>query len=111
MLIDFRCRRCRLPLSIDEDQKGNTIHCPTCNCEMVVPRASEADTPRGQIIQGVYAVLCGVEDSRESKPAGCPSEERRWRIEDRGSTASTVVFDPRSSLLDPRCSFLRDSDS
>src|SRR5882672_5822556 len=56
MLVNFRCRRCRRSLSVESDQKGNTIQCPGCQCEMVAPAVSEPNAPRGQILAGIYAV-------------------------------------------------------
>ena len=49
MLLNFRCRRCRRPLSVEADQKGTTVNCPKCQCEMVVPDASEPNVPRGPV--------------------------------------------------------------
>src|SRR5436190_2624113 len=56
MLVYFRCRRCRRSLSVESDQKGNTIQCPGCQCEMVAPAVSEPNAPRGQILAGIYAI-------------------------------------------------------
>src|SRR5205823_10730757 len=56
MLVNFRCRRCRRSLSVESDQKGNTIQCPGCQCEMVAPAVSEPNAPRGQILAGIYAI-------------------------------------------------------
>jgi len=66
MLLNFRCRRCRRALSVESDQKGNTIQCPGCQCEMVVPAASEPNVPRGQILSGTYAIQKGDDNDPSS---------------------------------------------
>ncbi len=45
MLIYFRCRRCRNPLSVGFRQAGNPMICPRCRSEIIVPSASEMAPP------------------------------------------------------------------
>ena len=81
MLLSFRCRRCRRPLSVESDQKGATIHCPHCQCEMIVPAASEPSVPRGQILAGIYAFE--KDDSKgESAPDPVQHSIREMTIRD-----------------------------
>ncbi len=56
MWLNFRCRRCRSSLSIQAEQTGKTVLCPSCHCEMVAPAASEPNLPRGRPIQETFSI-------------------------------------------------------
>ncbi len=56
MLLNFRCRRCRAPLSVESDRKDTMILCPACHCELVVPAGSEPNVPRGRPVLETFAM-------------------------------------------------------
>jgi HEAT repeat protein len=82
MLLNFRCRRCRRPLSIEADQKGNSITCPRCQCEMVVPAASEPNVPPGQVIQGIYALQEDPQTEAKHSPEAPDQQIRNMTWQD-----------------------------
>src|SRR5260370_35300928 len=48
MRLNFRCRRCRSPLSIQAEQTWKTVFCPSRQGEFLPPTCSADILPRGR---------------------------------------------------------------
>src|SRR5262249_18436010 len=60
MRIHFRCWHCRSPLGIRASRAGETLHCPRCHSELIVPAVSDAPVPQSSVPQPTSGSLWPV---------------------------------------------------